>query len=75
MALELKDKFGKYVQIEFTLYSRKHKVTTYFNLFGYVMEIEDKNIDFRDNYNHWFIVPVNRIKSCTLAGERRTKVD
>jgi hypothetical protein len=70
---ELKDKLNKFVQIEFTLKHNKHKCETYFNLFGYVMEIEDKNIEFKDNYNHWFIIPINRIKTCTLAGERRIK--
>jgi hypothetical protein len=70
---ELKAFIGKYILIEFTLYSKKHKCNTYFHLLGRLLEVEDKNVLFKCNYNHEFIIPNSRIKSVSLEGERRTE--
>jgi hypothetical protein len=68
----LKRATDKYIKITFNLRHTKHKVITYFELYGYIMEVEDRNISFKDNYNHEFIIPINRIRDFALAGERRT---
>ena len=76
MTKEELDKIGsyldKYIFIQFTLKSEKHEAVSYFGLHGYITEIEDEFINFKDNYNHDFIVPIIRVDSIALAGTRRT---
>lgn len=68
---EIKLHLGKYVQIAFTLYSRKHKVTTWFELYGHIIKVEDKNILFKDNFRHEFIVSNTRIVKIEAQKRRR----
>jgi hypothetical protein len=70
---ELDKLLGRYVDIIYTLYSKKHKTTAFFHLPGFIMAVEEKNILFKDNYNHEFIVPIARIKSVCLEEARRTE--
>jgi hypothetical protein len=71
---ELKLLLGRYVEIIFTLYSKKSHATGYFELFGHIIKVEDKNILFKDNYNHQFIVPITRIKAVHVEKRRRKQV-
>lgn len=68
---EIQPLLGKYVQAVFTLYSKKHKVTTFFDLYGHVIRVEDKNILFKDNYNHEYLVQNSKVKSIVPSGRRR----
>jgi hypothetical protein len=71
---ELTPLIGKYVQIVFTLYSKKSKATGYFDIPCHITTVEDKNIEIKDNYNHILIVPIARIKTVELYEEpRRTE--
>jgi len=72
---DLKDKLGKYCQLTFTLKHSKFKVITFFELFGHIIRIEDKNILFKDNYNHEFIIPIKRIIKITIEKKRRKLVE
>jgi hypothetical protein len=72
---ELTQLIGKYVQIIFTLYSKKTRATGYFDIPCHITTVEDKNIEIKDNYNHILIVPIARIKSVEPIGERRTEED
>ena len=68
---ELTPYLGKYIQIIFTLHSKRLKASGYFELYGTILTIEDKNIEFKDNYNHLFIIPTGRIKAIEEQTESR----
>jgi hypothetical protein len=71
---DLKNKLGKYCQLIFTTEKKRLKLITYFELFGHIIRIENKNILFKDNYNHEFIVEIGRIKEINIEkGRRKTK--
>lgn len=63
-----------YIRIIFTLWSRKYRINAFFDLYGTITSVEDKNVEFKDNYNHYFIIPIARIKSTEEQTEpRRTE--
>jgi hypothetical protein len=68
---EIKGALGHYVQLIFTLYSKKHKVETYFELYGHIIRVENKYIELKDNHNHSFIVEIVRIKEVKIEKSRR----
>jgi hypothetical protein len=72
---EIQPLLGKFVQAVFTLKSKKFNVITYFDLYGHVIRVEDKNILFKDNYNHEYLVPNVRVKSLVSSGRRRKEAE
>ena len=63
---------GKFVNLAFTYRIKKAPEPKYVNAFGHIIRIEDKNLLFKDNDNYEYIVDLNKIWECTLAGKRRT---
>lgn len=68
---DINGKLGKYVQLKFTIKNKKYKTVQYFELFGHIIRVEDKNILFKDNYNHEYIVDIMRIKEVNVEKRRR----
>ena len=68
---EIKDCLGKYVQLSFVLYSKRQNVESYFELYGHIIKVENKNILFKDNYSHQFIIEIARVKEAKIHKARR----
>ena len=63
---------GKFVNLDFTYKTKKHPEPKYINAYGYIMEVENKYLLFKDNDKFEYIIDMNKIFDCTLAGTRRT---
>lgn len=63
---------GKFVHMAFTYKIKKAPEPKYIDAYGHIIRLENKNLLFKDNDNYEYIVDLNKIYDCTLAGRRRT---
>jgi hypothetical protein len=75
----LKEKYqqmlGKFVSIAFTYHTKKAPKPKYIEAYGHIIKVEPKNLLFKDNDNIEYIVSLDKIYWCALAGKRRTLHD
>jgi hypothetical protein len=63
---------GKFVEMAFTYSIKKAPEPKYVKAFGHIIRVEIKYMEFKDNDNCEYIIDMNKIWECTLAGKRRT---
>lgn len=68
---------GKFVHMSFsyTISSKGKRIrpkVQSIDAYGHVTRVEDAHLLFKDNDNFEYIVELNKIYDCTLAGRRRT---
>ena len=63
---------GKFINLAFTYKIKRAPEPKYINAYGHIIKVEDRNLLFKDNDNFEYIVDLNKIFECTLAGKRRT---